>query len=100
MDEMKALAQWFGENTVVTEVDTAIQQKDKWNINERRRLKERAAFLLAKKLIENDLVAITVVQTLVGDVMRVGVQCVRPQVWCESHGQTFFAEPPAQEVTQ
>lgn len=95
-DEMERLAQWFGENTQVIGVDTAIQAKDRLNFGERNRIKERAAFLLAQKMIDAGVVATTVLRVPQGDVIRVQVQCVRPEVWCEAH-QKVFEEAPAPE---
>lgn len=88
MDD-KAFADWFGSNTMVISVDTAITAKDRFHIGERARLKDRAAFLLAKKLIEKGYVATTVGRALTGDVIRVQVQVVNPAVWCEADGKVF-----------
>jgi len=93
-DEMVRLAEWFGESTRVISVDTAIQAKDRFDFAERNRLKARAAHLLAAQLLENDLVATTVLQTDKGDVIRLQVQCVRPEVWCDSHDKVFSSPPP------
>lgn len=94
--EMERLAQWFGENTQIVGVDTAIQAKDRLDFGERNRIKDRAVFLLAKKLIEAGVVATTVLHVPEGDVIRVQVQCVRPEVWCEAH-QKVFDEHPGEE---
>ncbi len=93
-DEMERLAQWFGQNTAVVSVDTAIQSKDRFNFSERKRIKERAAYILAQKLLEADMVATTVLSTQKGDVIRLQVQAVRPEVWCEAHDKTFSEPPP------
>jgi gluconate kinase len=91
MDEMIELAKWFGSNTQVVSVDTAIQAKDRFDIIERERLKARAAHLLAAKLIDSELVATTVVRAPKGDIIRLQVQCVRPEIWCEAHEKVFTA---------
>lgn len=87
--ETDRLIEWFSENTLVVSVDSAIQAKDRFNIGERTRTKERAAFLLAQRLIDAGLVATTVIRTLQGDILRVQVQGVRPEVWCPTHSQVF-----------
>lgn len=99
-DEMKRLAEWFGENTHIVSVDTAIQAKDRFDFSERERLKSRAAFLLASKLIDSGLVATTVVRADKGDVIRLQVQCVRPEVWCEAHEKVFTAPPKEAACSQ
>lgn len=96
MDE-QALAEWFGANTRVVSVDTAIQAKDRFDLGERVRLKQRAAFVLAEKLIESGFVATTVIRGPEGDIIRVQVQCVNPEIWCEGHERIFTVptvQPP------
>ena len=91
MDE-QALATWFGQNTRIVSVDTAIQAKDRYDLGERVRLKQRAAHLLVEKLLESGFVATTVLRGPEGDIIRVQAQIVNPDVWCEGHGEVEEAQ--------
>ena len=99
-NETDRLIRWFSENTLVLSVDTAIQAKDRFDLGERARIKDRAAFLLAKKLIDAGMIATTVGRSPQGDVMRLQVQVVRPEVWCPSHEEVFeILETPHETPT-
>lgn len=82
-------AQWFKENTLIVSVDTAVQDKDRFDLKTRTRTVDRAAFLLAKKLLEAGAVATTVLREKQGDVIRLQVNLVRPETWCPTHQQVF-----------
>jgi hypothetical protein len=100
MDE-QALAEWFGSNTRIVTVDTAITAKDRWNVGERTRAKDRAVFLLARRLVESGMVGTTVLRGPEGDIIRVQVQLVSPAVWCENDQRIFevptLRAPPKRE---
>jgi hypothetical protein len=98
--EVSRLVEWFSQNTKTFVVDTAIEAKDRYNMAERTRLTDRAAFLLAKQIISLNMVSRTVIRTAKGDMLRLQVQAVDPIVWSPTNGKTYDADSCPDEPSE